>query len=305
MRKVLITGIAGARGRLLAKRIHNRWRVLGADRLPWDGAPEGVEVHRLDIRKTGFEDLIRREQPDAVVHGAFVRHFRGDLATRHHINVAGTRRLLGLCAEYGVGQLVVVSSHYVYGALPENPRYVDEDHPLNASRTFPEIRDLCEVEGLLSTFLWRYPDVATTILRPVNVLGPTARSAISNYMRMRWVPTVAGFDPMMQFVHEDDLTKAVQLALERRLRGIFNVCGPGAVPLSTAIDAVGGTALPLPDPPVHTVIGQLFRLGIAQFPPGAVDFLKYPCTVSDEKFREETGYHADNPLSEIFDSVPR
>jgi UDP-glucose 4-epimerase len=305
VRKVLITGIAGARGRLLTKRIHRRWQVLGVDREGWEGAPENVAVHRLDIRKTRFEDILRREKPDAVVHLAFVRHFRGDLAVRHQVNVAGTRRLLEVCAEVGVGQLIAVSSHYVYGALPDNPRYVDEEHPLNASRTFPEIRDLCEVEGLLSTYLWRYPEVATAILRPVNTLGPWGHSAIGGYLKMPMVPTVAGFDPMMQFLHEEDLAKAIELALDRGIRGVFNVAGPGAVPLSAAIRAVGATPLPVPGLVASPLLQQLFRFNVSRFPPGALDYLKYPCTISDEKFRAATGFRPDNPLSEIFNDLPR
>lgn len=305
MRKLLITGIAGGQGRLLTRRLLGRWDVLGVDREPWSSAPESVRVHTLDLRKTRFEDIFRTERPDAVVHMAFVRHFRADPATRHQVNVAGTKSVLENCARYGVEQLVVFSSHYVYGALPDNPRYVDEDHPLNASRTFPEIRDLCEVEGLVSTFLWRYPDVATSILRPVNVLGHYTHSAIGSYFKMPVLPTVAGFDPMMQFLHEEDVALAIERTLERRLRGVYNVAGPGVVPLSAALRAIGRSAVPIPEPFAHRVVEQAFRLGAVEFPPAAVDFLKYPCTVDDARFREATDFQPEHPLGEIFESVRR
>ena len=89
------------------------------------------------------------------------------------------KHLLEYCAAYGVKKLVILSSSYVYGALPENPFYMDEDTALNVSRHYPEIRDLAEVDTLATGFLWRHPETATTILRPVNTLGYYVHSAIS------------------------------------------------------------------------------------------------------------------------------
>ena len=127
MEKVLITGIAGGQGRLLARRLLENYEVCGADRVPWEGRPRAVAVHLVDLRKKKFEDVIRTELPTAVVHLGFIRHFRGDARRRHDVNVRGTKQLLDHCAHYGVQKLVVVSSGYVYGAFPENPFYMDED----------------------------------------------------------------------------------------------------------------------------------------------------------------------------------
>ena len=45
-------------------------------------------------------------------------------------------------------------------------------------------------------------------------------------------------------VGEEDVSEAICLALEHGLRGVFNVVGPGEVPLHTAIHESGGRALP-------------------------------------------------------------
>ena len=135
--RVLITGIAGSHGRQLTHRLLGRYGVLGVDRNGWPGHPPDVQMHLLDLRKRRFEDIIRSERPDTIVHYAFVRHFRGDPESRHEVNVLGTQRLLEFAAEYGVKRIVVVSSGYVYGALPENPSLLDEEAPLNVTRTYP------------------------------------------------------------------------------------------------------------------------------------------------------------------------
>jgi len=73
--KVLIVGISGGQGRLLTRRLRASYRVCGVDSIRWEGAPRDVRVHIVDIRQKTFEDVIRREKPNAVVHLGFVRSF--------------------------------------------------------------------------------------------------------------------------------------------------------------------------------------------------------------------------------------
>jgi UDP-glucose 4-epimerase len=305
MEKVLITGIAGGQGRLLAHRLRENFEVCGVDRVAWEGAPKEVQVHLVDLRKKKFEDVIRTEMPTAIVHMGFVRHFRTSVGTRHDVNVRGTKQLLDHCVHHGVQQLVVLSSSYVYGAFPENPYYMDEDFPLSASRSYPEIRDLVEVDTLASAFLWRYPHIRTCVLRPVNVLGYYVHSMIGQYLRQARVPTVMGFDPMMQFIHEEDISEAIALALGHGLQGVFNVVGPGEVPLHTAIRESGGTALPIPEPIMRPLFARLFSWGLLPYPPGAIDYLKFPITLDGSRFVEATNFRPLFGLEEIFHSIRR
>lgn len=305
MEKVLITGIAGGQGRLLARRLLESWEVCGADWVPWEGHPRGVTTYQVDLRKKKFEDVVRTETPTAVVHLGMIRHFRGDPRQRHDVNVRGTKQLLDHCAHHNVQKLVVVSSGYVYGAFPENPFYMDEDSPLSASRTYPEIRDLVEVDTLASAFIWKFPHIRTCVLRPVNVLGYFVHSMIGSYLRMDRIPTVMGFDPMMQFIHEEDVCEAIALALQQGLQGVFNVTGPGQVPLHTAIRETGGRALPLPEITLRPLVDRLFRMGLFPYPAGAIDYLKYPVTLSGQRFLDATGFRPLFSLEEIFHSVRR
>jgi UDP-glucose 4-epimerase len=109
-----------------------------------------------------------------------------------------------------------------------------------------------------------------------------------------------GFDPMMQFIHEEDLARALLLGVERKLRGVYNVAGPGAVPLSVAIQETGGVPLTLPEMIVRPAVRRLFDLGFYPFPPGAIDFVKYPCTVDDRRFVAATGFKPKWSLHDIF-----
>ena len=114
---------------------------------------------------------------------------------------------------------------------------------------------------------------------------------------------VLGFDPMMQFIHEDDIAEAIALAIENETRGVFNVTGPSAVPLGVAIEEIGGRPLPLPDGITRSAISRLFRWGLYPFPPGAMDFVKYQCTLDGSRFRAATGFAPRFNLAETFATV--
>jgi UDP-glucose 4-epimerase len=301
--KILITGVASGLGRLLARRLLENFEVCGVDRVPWEGRPQNVAVHVVDLRKRGFEDVIRSELPSAVVHMGFVRDFKVDVERRHDVNVRGTKKLLDHCAHYGVQRLVVLSSGTVYGALYDNPFYMDEDRVLEASRAYPEIRDIVEVDAVTTAFLWRYPHIRTCVLRPVNVLGHYARSMMSEYLRLDRPPTEMGFDPLKQFIHEQDVVEAIALTLEHGLQGVFNVVGPGQVPLHTAIRETGGRPRSLPEFLFRPAIRALFSAGMVPWPEGAIDFLKFPVTLSGRRFVEATNFRPLFGLEETFQSL--
>lgn len=305
METVLITGISGALARIVARSLAKSHAVCGVDVVPWRSAPPGVRIHLADVRKRAFEDVIRRERPSAIVHLGFIRHFRARERQRHDVNVRGTKRLLDHCLRYGVKRLVVLSSSYVYGAFAENPFHIAEDAPLSGSRTYPEIRDLIEVDTLATGFLWKEPSVSACVLRPVNVIGPTAHSMAARYLRLPRVPTVMGFDPMMQFIHEEDVARAIEISLARGLRGVFNVVGPGEVPVRTAIRETGGVAWPVPEMLLRSTFGTLFRLGFGDFPEGMLEYLKYPVTLDGRAFAAATGFAPIHGLAQCFESVRR
>ena len=303
--KVLIVGVARGQGRLLARRLSRDHQVVGVDTDDRERRPAGAQFYRTDVRSRAFEDAVRKEQPEAVVHLGTVRHFRGSEVQRFDVNVRGTRKLLDVCRSHAVKKLVVLSTSYVYGALPDNPSFMAEDHPLLAGRNYPEIRDLVEVDSLATAFMWQHPDLWTSILRPVPTLGYYSENSIVNYLGQRRVLVMMGFNPMMQFMHEEDLVEAIALALERRLRGVYNVTGPGEVPLRVAIRETGGRPLPLPEPAARALLSRLFRLGVVRIPPGAIDYIKYPCTIAGERFTRETGFRPLFGLKESFRSLGR
>jgi UDP-glucose 4-epimerase len=286
--KVLITGISGALARMVTERLlRTGHTVLGLDRRPWPDAPRGVEIFTADIRKRPAEDVFRTRRPDAMIHMATVTHVSASAEERYRINLYGTRVIFDHCYRYGVKQAIFVGRHTVYGAAEDAPLYRTEAEPPLAASTFPDLADLVAADLFAGSALWRWPELTTTVLRIVYTLGPSRRGTLAAFLGKRRVPTVMGFDPLFQFMHEYDAADAIALALEQRARGVFNVAGPRPVPLSVLCRATGRTPVPIPEPLYERVLG---RFGFAELPPGAVNHIKYPLVVDDAAFREATGF---------------
>ena len=56
---------------------------------------------------------------------------------------------------------------------------------------------------------------------------------------------------------------------------MFNVVGPGEVPVRVAIRETGGKALSVPEPIARPLLTRMHATGLFPFPPGALEYLKY------------------------------
>lgn len=289
--KVLVTGISGKLGRLVTHRLlASGHEVIGIDRRPWPHPPSGVEVVQADIRKRNAEDVFRRFRPDGVVHMATVTHLIDKSPERYRINLQGTRAVVDACAEHRVKQLVFVGRHTFYGAAPDSPLYHTEDEPPLAL-SFAELADLVAADLFAASALWRHPTISTSVLRLVYTLGPSGHGTLASFLRGPRVPTVLGFDPLFHFMHESDAASAIVLALEKSLRGVFNVSGPGPLPLSVLIEQTNRLAMPVPEAVLNLAFG---RFGLPRLPKGAVEHLKYPIIVDAAAFKTATGFVAEH-----------
>jgi UDP-glucose 4-epimerase len=302
---VAVTGIAGNLGLALARHLAPSVDLLGIDHRPFPEERLGVEHWQVDLRKARVEEPFAARRVDALVHLGIV-HDR-DLASTelHDMNVVGTRRILDLCERHGVRKVVVLSSANVYGPAPNNSSFLPEETPLLATARRGEMRDLVEVDMYAQSFLWRHTELETVIVRPVNVVGPTVRNAPTNYLRLPRPLTALGFDPMLQLIHELDVCRALELALRPGVRGVFNVVGPGELPLSAILRELGRHPVPVPHFLLRPMLRWLQDERGGVFPPDEVDHLQYACTVDGSRAVRELGWAPSKTLRETIRSVVR
>lgn len=303
-RKVVITGISGRFGRIVARRLHHElgWQIVGLDRRPMPGRPKDIELHQVDLRSKRARDVFRAGDVDALIHLGVMHDPRARPAELYSWNIAGTTKLLEYCQAYRVPKVVLLSSANVYGPRPDNPQFLTEDAPLLAAQRFPEMRDLVEIDHLVSTFLWRARDLETVILRPVHITGPV-HNAPSNYLRIPRPPTLLGFDPMVQLIHVGDVADAIATALAPGRRGIYNLVGPGEIPLSAVLRELGRDPRQIPHPFAKPLLSLAFALGVSSFPVAELDFIRYVCMVDGRRAAAELGFRARHGLKETIHAV--
>jgi UDP-glucose 4-epimerase len=299
---VLITGIVGRLGKHLCRVLHREGPVVGIDRREFPDRPKDVVHHQVDIRRRKMRDIFRSGNIRAVVHLGVMHDPRASASEHHTWNVVAFAKLLEYMAQYRVPKLVVLSSANVYGPQPDNPQFLLEESPLLGGQDFSEIRDLIDVDMLAQSFFWRHPDTETVILRPVHILG-NVRNAPSNYLRLSVVPTLMGFDPMVQLIHQDDVVHAIKCALAPGVRGIFNVAGPEPSPLSRVLKILGRATLPVPHPVAKSLLTNLWRYRLSSFPAPELDHIRYVCMVDDHRARAQMGYAPRRSLRDTITAV--
>jgi len=299
---VLVTGAAGSLAQRVISRLYGRHHVIAVDFRRRVETDADIPSYMVDMQKRGFEDIFRRHKIDAVLHLGRIFAHESTRLRRYNANVLGSRRLLELSRKYGVGQVLVHSTYYVYGASPYNPALLKEDAPLKASEVTQDLVDAVELESLAQIWLWKHPELNLTILRPCNVLGPGVRNSMSLLLSRRVAPVLLGYSPMMQFLHVDDMADAVVAAFEKNERGVYNVAPDDYIPYQEAVREAGCKRLPvLSVPPVLPRLVSYSLNWRAFFPPYLINYFKYPVIIDGSLFSETFDWQPSRSLRDILD----
>ena len=304
-RVVLVTGVSRDLGRRFARTIANDpavRRVIGVDVIPPRDIGN-VSFIRADIRNPVIAKIIAKEDVDTVVHMSVIAtpSGAGGRTSMKELNVIGTMQLLAACQKApSLRHLVVKSTTTVYGASSRDPAMFTENMDAKALPKSGYSKDASEVEGYVRSFARRRPDVRVTMLRAANVIGPHVSSPITQYFRLPVIPTVLGYDPRMQFLHETDLLAALQRAVLTEVPGTFNLAGDGVILLSQALRRIGRTSLPVPSFAVSAFGSVVRGSGLSDFSPEQVSFLTFGRGVDTTRMREEFGFHPTYTTEEAF-----
>ena len=304
-RRVLITGVSQFWGGHLALRLESHPDIEEIVALDTRGPTvqlRRTDVVHADIRHSLIGKLLRALRIDTVVHTALIvdpQRTAGRVV--HETNVIGTMNLLAACAaaDSPVRKLVVKTSTAIYGSEPDDPSFWSEEMRRTAPPRDGFTRDLDEVEGYVRDFALRKPDAVTTQLRFANVLGPGHDTPFTRLFDLPAVPTVAGFDPRLQFIHEQDAVRALEHAVLDDRPGTFNVAGDGIVLLSQAINMLGKPNLPvLPFMGAGGAVFFLNRLLPINFPNHLVRLLQFGRVVDTSALKERFGLTLTNTTPE-------
>ncbi|MEU5859668.1 MULTISPECIES: NAD-dependent epimerase/dehydratase family protein [unclassified Nonomuraea] len=315
---VLVTGVSrhiGARVASVLAADPEISRVIGVDTVPPPSLTRDggitlgrTEFVRVDLRSPDIAQVIAAADIDTVVHMSLVSApSKGDgrAAMKEH-NVIGTMQLLGACQRSStVRRVVVRSTTAVYGSSPRDPAVFTEDLEPHEGPVHGYAKDAAEVEGYVRGFARRRPDVTVSLLRFANFMGPGVDSPLTRYFTQPVLPTVFGFDPRLQFVHEDDAVEVLRRMANEDHPGTFNVAGAGVLLLSQCARRAGRASLPLFSPVFRALGNTVRRVGLVEYSPEQLRLMSYGRAVDTSKLEAELGWRPKYTTAAAFDDFVR
>lgn len=291
----LVTGVGRDLGARVARALVESGtpRVIGVDVAPPADPMPGVEFVRADIRGPLVARLIRQEEIETVVHASVIatQAEAGGRVVQKETNVLGSMQLMAAVQRApSVRRLVVKSTTAVYGASPRDPAVFHEDMSAKVMPRSGFAKDSLEVEGYIRGLARRRPDLGVTILRMANVVGPSVRTALTDYLALPVVATPWGFNGRIQLLHEDDAVAALLRATRTEPCGPVNVAGDGVLTARQAVRLVGARRIGVPMPLEGVLRWAGRESGLASVPSDHMPLLAWGRTVDTARMREMLGF---------------
>lgn len=302
MKSVAVTGVAGYLGKRLLRLLDDdpeMSKIVGFDVKPLDTTSDKLSFSQKDINDP-LEEIFGDNGVEGVVHLAFVVNPMRDARAMTRINVEGTENLLRACDAADVKKIVVASSATAYGAHPDNPDFLREDHPIRGNEDYQYAREKVVVELLCEKYAEAHPDTTVCIVRPSTIMGPNVGNYISRFVSRRVVFAVSGSNPRLQFVHEDDAARAFYTVLKKGRSGAYNIAGDGPLTVDELNALLGKRPIRLPAWLVYPATNIMWRLRLSEAPGPMVHFIRYPWVVDTAKIKEELDFKFEKTSEEAF-----
>jgi len=268
---------------------------------------------RLDLTDPSSDEqmaaVLEAEQIDVLVHTALLAYPSHSSSWAHELEAIGSLYVMNAAASAKVRKVVLTSSTAVYGAHASNPAFLSEDHPLQGVKASRWVMDRVAVEKELARLKRDCPQIVTTSLRFCMTVGPTIRNFYTKLLTPQFVPAVLGYDPLMQYLHEDDAIAALLKAVHEDFSGAYNIVGAGTLYYSDVIRLGGKIGLPVPHFLGYPAADALFNLQLSVVPGSFLNYFRYSWAADGKKMHDKMGFlpqfTSRGALLSFFDSLQR
>jgi UDP-glucose 4-epimerase len=279
MRNVLVTGATSPLGRRVAQRIQERpevERVVGLGSGQHAKRQGGVELVAIRPDHRELVAILRELTIDTVVHCTLAPDRSGASSHSEGGNVIDTMRLATAVGhdDVPVRSWVVASSTEVYPVASSAPLMHREDEAIVADQS-SLAATILEAETYARSVAELRPHLCVALLRLQQVVGPELESPMASLLAQPILPTVLGYDPLLQLLHIEDAASAVVFAAELELAGVYNVASEGALRWSAMVKATERRTLPVLGLSPGSLAPVARLLGVPHVPPDLVWLLRY------------------------------
>jgi UDP-glucose 4-epimerase len=294
-RRILVTGIADRVAAELVRELEEDDSIeliAGVDFREPRRAFKRAEVMVADLRSRALSRILEAVRPDTVMHlqRASYGEDEESIEEAHEINVMGTINLAAsLQRTQSMRKFVLMSSLHVYGGDPTDPAILTEDAKLKIPPRTKLAGDLAEIEGAVNLLARGKRKLAVTCLRFADLIGRQSDEPMARYLRMPIVPSLLGYDPRLQFCHEQDAIAILKRAALEDCAGLYNVAADGAVYLSQALRLGAKTRVPIAPPLIEAVMGAAKFAGLTTLAPHYLLTLRYGRVVENTRAKARFG----------------
>lgn len=306
-KSVLVTGADGYVGRLLIRELTRDsgtlQTIVAMDVRQPSEVLEGVRYVQKDIRSPALAEVLSEHEVDVVVHLAAVvtPGRKSDRALEYAIDVEGTRNILDACVKAGVRRFVVSSSGAAYGYHADNPRWLVETDALRGNRAFAYAHHKRLVEEMLARCRIEHPELEQLVFRPGTILGATTHNQITDIFDKPVITGLAGSDSPFVLIWDEDVVASIAKGVREGRSGIYNLAGDGVITLREIAKKLGKPYVSLPVGGVRGALNVLKKLGLSQYGPEHVNFLRYRPVLCNRALKEDFGYVPRKTTREVFD----
>jgi len=312
--RAAVTGVRTFLGRRILAELEGDPRcehIVAFDVRPPEQTGPKTRFRRLDLTDPASDeqcaDILRADEIDTLVHCAFLAYPSHSRSWAHELEAIGSLYVMNAVAEARIRKFILCSTTAVYGAHPSNPNFLTERAHLRGVKGSRWVADRVTVEKELDRLRRDFPDLIATSLRFCMTVGPTIRNFYTKLMRPQIVPTVMGYDPLVQFLHEDDAVAALRRAVTEDHPGVFNVVGDGTMYYSDVLRLGGKIAVPVPHLFGYPAASMLFNLELSVVPGPFLDFFRYSWVADGKAMRQGLGFEPASTTREailsFFDSL--
>ena len=311
-RRVLVTGAAGYLGSRLIESLSARRAagqgidgIVASDlrEVPPERRVPGVEYAALDVRDPSLTEILAHHRVDTVVHLAAIvtPGPKSNRELEYSVDVLGTKNVLDACVAAGTGKIIVTSSGAAYGYHAHNPEWLSETDPVRGNEEFAYSHHKRLVEEMLAQYRQSQPQLKQVIFRVGTILGETTRNQITALFERPRLIAIRGSKSPFVFIWDRDVVGAIEHAIDTDRAGIYNVAGDGALSIQEIAARLGKRCITLPPGLLRATLAVLHPLGLSQYGPEQVNFLRYRPVLANRRLKEEFGYVPRKTSSEVFD----
>ncbi len=255
------------------------------------------------MRDPSLADILAHHRIDTVVHLAAIvtPGPKSNRELEYSVDVLGTRNVLDCCVAAGAGKIVVTSSGAAYGYHADNPEWLSETDPVRGNEAFAYSHHKRLVEEMLADYRRTQPQLRQVVFRVGTILGETTRNQITALFDRPRLIALRGSSSPFVFIWDRDVVGAIERAIEQESAGIYNVAGDGALSIQQIAARLGKKCVTLPPGLLRAVLAVLHPLGLSQYGPEQVDFLRYRPVLDNRRLKEEFGYVPRLTSAQVFD----